>query len=1145
MAGKYKPVRLLPFDLKNIDDFVVKQHPLLFPESKEYPEYWEEQAKYVVEGKWGLDNDEKNEGGWRWIPGNLYFYVNMTVIKDEDDDGTEITTRPKLRDVEWYLFYALAACDGFSGFEDDDVYTCSRIAELIHNNQPLLERDKIKLSKIAHRLYDSKGNLKKYKEAREYLYEYRDKPLGKALYDNEALNMVLLSSRGIGKDNKWDTVVRTEYGNKLIKDVHVGDKIYGADGKLTTIIDRADYNNQMQYEVTFEDGRKTYCGDGHLWEIYKVGGSGEQSYVLPLKELRKNYLGYEGKVGDTKRIVGKKDSKYYVKQTSPIDYPEKDLKIDPYFLGLWIGDGDSDRPAICSEDIEIKDYVKSYGESIGLNIKYINSTPDTNPNFEHIYLWKHKQDKYNILTQSLKSYGLIKNKHIPEDYKYSSIEQRMELIRGIMDTDGSVGANGGIQLTQKNKLIIDGVSEVLHSLGIKHHITEKVLNFFNREKLDEPKLYYRININTGKDIFKLPRKLERVIKDEDVKSRSTKRTRYFNAIRSIVPTKVEPSVCLGLDNEDKLFVCDDYIVTHNSHSMSGGVIEYDFVTNGARNVTQFLNNETSSTIVVGSEDSKKSTELLKKFSDAYEYLRTDIGGYFKDGFSVNGCFWRTYEGSLSSGTNKPFTNRVSLKGGKGEEGPGSQIVHVSYKSNPQAGVGYRARRMIVEEAGLLVSFFETHAENSATQKRKTKFGYTVYIGTGGSIKKIKEIREAFYNPRDYQVLPFKDIFNGTDKELGLFVPCYYRNDIYRNELGNTNYVAAFDDEMLIREDMKRGGSAAYEGHIISYPIVPQEMFLNNAGNIYPTDALEERLHELESGAWKPNFGELQYTDSTKTRCYWVEDTEKRLPYIKRWGEEKKMRDLKTGFTMYEPPAINLPQPSYNRPMYIVLYDLIHKEGENVGSSLAVAFVFKFWDLMNPDKIQFNIVAEWIGRFPNMEDNHEQALKLATFYNAKVLPEFNGDFVRYCRTSSRLHMLQPRPGLAIDGILKQKDNNDFGVYISPGMIPDMELYSLEVLDKPTNKVETLEGNLYVERFIRMVHNLTSMRLTEELLYYDRDGNFDYVSAFLLLGLVIRQLDIKPAQRHDENKVKTKLESVKTYLRNKDMMQTHVADTAFNY
>jgi hypothetical protein len=781
MAGKYKPVRLLPFDIKSIDDYLVKQHPVLFPETLEYKQYWDEQAEYVIEGKWGWDNDEKDEGGWRWCPGNLYFYVNMTVIKDEDDDGTEVTIRPKLRDVEWYLFYALAACDGFSGFSDDDVYTCHRIVESIENNQPLLEKDKIRLKKIGHRLYNSKGELKKYKEAREYLYEYREKPLGKAIYDNEALNMILLSSRGIGK----------------------------------------------------------------------------------------------------------------------------------------------------------------------------------------------------------------------------------------------------------------------------------------------------------------------------------------------------------------------------SHSMSGGVIEYDFVTNGARTLSQFLNEETSSTIVVGSEDSKKSTELLNKFSDAYEYLRTDVGGYFKDGFKINGAFWRTYEGSLSSGTNKPFTNRVSLKGGKGDDGPGSKIVHVSYKANAQAGVGYRARRMIVEEAGLLVSFFETHAENSATQKRKTKFGYTVYIGTGGNIEKIKEIREAFNNPRDYQVLPFKDVFNGTEKEIGLFVPSYYRNDIYRDELGNTDYLAAFADEMAIREEMKRGGSSAYEGHIISYPIVPQEMFLNNSGNVYPTDALEERLHELEQGAWKPNFGELLYTDNTQTRCYWAEDTAKKLPYIKRWGDEKKMRDLKTGIIMYEPPIANLPAPSFNRPLYMVFYDLVHKEGENVGSSLAVGFVFKFWDLDNPDKIQFNIVAEWVGRYPNMEDNHEQILKLATFYNAKVLPEYNGDFVRYCRMTNRYHMLQPRPGLAIDGILKQGSANDVGVYVSPGMLSDMELYSLEVLNKPISKEETLEGNLYVERFIRMVHKLTSMRLTEELLYYDRDGNFDFVSAFLLLGLCIRQMDIQPVKRHDENKVKTKMDSVKKFYQSINALKDTHADNAFNY
>lgn len=782
MATKYKPVRLLPFDLQNIRDFVVDGHPIYFPESSEYAEYWTQQAEYVIDGKWGLDkNEETGIGGYRWCPGNLYFYVNMSIIKDEGDDGEEISKRPNLRDLEWYIFYALAACDGFSGFSEDNEYTCHRIVDKIERGEKLSNKEKLFFDKKKKNLYNSEGKLKKYREAREYLYEWKDKPMGKALYDNEALNLILLSSRGIGK----------------------------------------------------------------------------------------------------------------------------------------------------------------------------------------------------------------------------------------------------------------------------------------------------------------------------------------------------------------------------SFSMGNGVVAYDFVTNGARSLKQFLDDSTSSTIVVGSERTAKSGELLKKFSDTYEYLRKSVGAYNRDGIRKNGAFWRAYEGSLSPNAQNPFTNKVKIKGGKGEDGPGSQIVHVSYKSNPQAGVGYRARRMIVEEAGLLERFFETHNENSASQKRKTKFGYTVYIGTGGNIEKIKEIREAFQSPRDFQVLPFKDIFNGTEKEIGLFVPAYYRNDVFRDEQGNIDYVKAFEDEMGEREEAKRNGSSAYEGHIISYPIVPQEMFLNNSGNIFPTDALEERLFELENGAWKASIGDLYYTDNSNKTCFWSEDLEGLKKIIKRWGDEKRMRDLRGGIVIYEHPIDNKPEASWDKPLYIVLYDPIHKEGENVGSSLASVFVFKFWDLGNPGKIQFNIVAEWIGRYPNMEDNHEQALKLATYYNAKVLPERNGDFIRYCRMSNRFYMLQPEPGLAIDGFIKRRSSNDVGVYISPGMLSDLETFSLELLNKVVNKEEYLEGNLYVEKFIRVVHKLTSMRLTEELLYYDRDGNFDYTSAFFLLGLLVRQLDTTPAKRNDENKLKSKEESIKKYYRASEYLKDNVGNPAFNY
>lgn len=777
--AKYTPVPILPFRLHDISDFVV-DHPILFPESIEYDQYWTQEAEYVIYGKWGLDkNKETSEGGYRWMPGNLYFYINNTIIKDEDDDSAEVFIRPRLRDIEWLIFYALITCDGFSGFDGDEEYTCYRPVGKLERGIELTNQERILLEKNRKTVYNSKGELKKYKESREYLYQTFDKPMGKPMFRNEALNLILLSSRGIGK----------------------------------------------------------------------------------------------------------------------------------------------------------------------------------------------------------------------------------------------------------------------------------------------------------------------------------------------------------------------------SYSISNGVIAYDFCTNGATSVKQFFAQSTTSTIVVGSEDSKKSRELLEKFEDAYEYIRTSVGAYNKDGIKQNGAFYWAKEGSLASGSNNPFNNAPQEKGGGGKAGPGSKIVHVSYKNNPNAGVGYRARRMIVEEAGLLVHFKSSHAENSATQKRKTKFGYTVYIGTGGNIEKIKEIREAFYDPEAYDCLAFPDIYNGTDKPIGLFVPSYFRNDLYRDPQGNMDYLAAFEDEMNERESKKRSGSDAYEGYMISYPIVPQEMFLNNSGNIYPTDALEDNLHELESGRFRSRKGQLYYIDENKTSCYWEEDVENALKYINRYGDEKKMRSLKTGIQIFEPPIDNKPIPNFRKPLYLVLYDPIHKDGE--GSSLAVAFVFKFWDLDNPDKIQFNVVAEWIGRYPMMEDNHEQALKLATYYGAKILPEFNGDFVRYCRMTNRHHMLQPRPGLAIDGFIKQKASYDVGVYVSPGMIPDMEQFSLEVLNKPIRKKERIEGNLYIEELVRMVHELPSMRLTEELLYYSRDGNFDYVSAFQLLGLVVRQIDIEPVKRESEDKVRSKEESISKYYRNQEIMNSFKGNTAFNY
>ena len=408
------------------------------------------------------------------------------------------------------------------------------------------------------------------------------------------------------------------------------------------------------------------------------------------------------------------------------------------------------------------------------------------------------------------------------------------------------------------------------------------------------------------------------------------------------------------------------------------------------------------------------------------------------------------------------------------------------------------------------SFNHVHAENSATQRRETKMGYSVYIGTGGDIDKVREIREAFYNPESYDCVNYKDIFNGTEKKIGLFIPAYYRSALFKDENGNTDIEAAFADEMYERDRKRKEGSKAYEGHIISYPIVPQEMFMQSGGNVFPTDIIEERIHELETSGQDKQYsvGTLHYINMQNSQCEWKEDTKRDFKPILRYGEEGSMRDKKGAIVVYEHPAEYKPEPTFTNPLYLVAYDPVSKDGE--GTSLCYVTVFKTWDASGTDVMQFGPVAEWIGRHERMEDNHEMAFKLAAYYNAKILPEINNtDILRYALMTNRYHWLQPRPGLALDGMLKQR-KYEVGIKVSPGMIPHLESLLNEYLTTDIDTTTFIDGQDVLVTDKKAVSAIRSMRLLEELLYYNRDDNFDAVSGMFLIAVWLRQQKLKPIQ-----------------------------------
>lgn len=205
--------------INNKDAFLVKEFPKYHPSSMKYISYWRKQKKYCIEGLWAQDTkDPDEEGMWRWMPGNLYFYVNMgTILHRERKGEPRKKIRPYLRDVEWEFFYNWIVCRGFSGFDNDDEYHCirDRVAMIGDNDnkKPKYTEEsfqeywttlcKDKDGNIDERTYynyfKKDGTPKKYMDAKEYVRRLYDKPMGRALFSNDALNLFMLGSRGFGK----------------------------------------------------------------------------------------------------------------------------------------------------------------------------------------------------------------------------------------------------------------------------------------------------------------------------------------------------------------------------------------------------------------------------------------------------------------------------------------------------------------------------------------------------------------------------------------------------------------------------------------------------------------------------------------------------------------------------------------------------------------------------------------------------------------------------------------------------------------------------------------------------------------------------------------------------------------------------------
>jgi predicted transcriptional regulator YheO len=247
----------------------------------------------------------------------------------------------------------------------------------------------------------------------------------------------------------------------------------------------------------------------------KYGYFNEEEKQQIMEDIEKEKNNFNTLLTINKNDITSEIIKHF-RYTEPIiEYEENPINIDPYILGVWLGDGDSVRPALTNIDIPIIEVWKNYGESIGYNITTSNTKErktsvniGTTSFIQSYHIVKPKGSGINnIFKDNLKKYNLLSNKHIPDEYLYNTIDNRLKLLAGLIDTDGSF-ARQTYEISQKNENLSNDIIKLCRSLGFYTRFIkgEKSCMYNGEKKIG---IYYRIIISLNQFSIEIPVLLER------------------------------------------------------------------------------------------------------------------------------------------------------------------------------------------------------------------------------------------------------------------------------------------------------------------------------------------------------------------------------------------------------------------------------------------------------------------------------------------------------------------------------------------------------------------------------------------------------------------------------------------------------------
>lgn len=1001
--------------------------------SPDWFEFWQQERDRMINGY--------TVGGVK-ITGGHYMYLNYCPIRKVEDTsrhkGSKITGFPDFWDGDYNYFWVREiARDGILDSLEEDEEEKTRVLEL-----PSLEQ-----------AFELKG-----------LFEGLNLEVKiETDYLNGGYNLIVGKSRRKGYQLPHSEIVMTPYGKKTMGDMKVGDLVSTPNGEAT-ILEMFPQGEDDVYEVTLYDGRKVKCGKEHLWKIYSAVHS---------KDYRQE------KVVQTDFLLGedlktKKGYRWFLPLNEEVENRDlKELPIPPYTLGALLGDGNVTRqPKLSGADEEVFDKVLEELNSQGYKNSYefnpagkFNQQLEYNFDKEELAEMKRKgklskfANSYSPIFIALQKLNLnckSDYKYIPEDYKYhSTIEQRYELIKGMMDTDGYISKDGAMSFANVSKILVEDLQEVLYSLGITS-------TFRNRK--DGLFILY---INTDIDIFNVGRKSSRVIKG--------RKSRNYIAITEVKKLDYrEESSCFLIDSEDHLFLTNKYVVTHNSYK------------NAAIAVNNYYTKPGSLTIFNAYE--KKFLYPKGIMTMAQDYINF-----------INMNTGLAMPSDLVDRQDHVRASYIEYKNGiKMEKGFMSELMASTCKDNPDVNRGKDAEDIIVEEAGafgspgLLKDLYS--ASEDCVKAGAIQTGLITIFGTSGDLSGgTVDYADMYERPRAFSLLPFQNIWDkdSLTQSVGFFHPINWNMEGFYDEQGNSNYQAAMDMELEERRSLVDHGATSSEiqKRMQEKPLTPSEAFSAVSFNNFPTIELKAQLQKVKAMGW-------QKTMSTPVELSYKEGKVFVKPILDGSAEPITSYHVipvnKRGCpVIYEMPVNEPP-----RGLYKIGYDPVRQDQ---GTSLASICVYK--SVHTGTNTKDVIVAEYIGRYEDLDDIDRVAEMFADLYNTTIMHENEVTGVKnYFRRIKRLNLLAAQPDAVISkNIKKSKVARVYGCHMTGDLKDAGERYVKQWLLKVLDYDENGDP-------IRAMDKIYSIRLLEELIEYDRNKNFDYMSSLFMCMFQVQEEEL---------------------------------------